>query len=269
MCATRAPVAHGPDRKGRTLTKPAGNNAIGERMRNEAFSRDVWIVQHAPNEGPGLAGATLERFGFTLHLIHPYLGHPVPEEASCAGLLLLGGPMGVRDAPDHKHLASEMRLLESALTRDIPILGICLGSQLLASVLGAPIYAGDAIELGFHEVRLSRAARADGLFGELPRSFAPLHWHVDNFDLPRGAVALGRSEKTACQAFRYGRNAYGVLFHLEAQIGQVASMAAAFPGDLENAHLSKADLLNYAGENLPHLEAPADTLFSAFARSLV
>jgi GMP synthase (glutamine-hydrolysing) len=108
-----------------------------------------------------------------------------------------------------------MALVRATVAADAPTLGICLGSQLLAAAHGAEVRRSGRMELGFHDVTLTDHATGDPLFAAAPRTFAPMHWHGDVFDLPRGAIALASSAMTAHQAFRLGARAWGLLFHLE------------------------------------------------------
>jgi GMP synthase (glutamine-hydrolysing) len=167
----------------------------------------------------------------------------VPGElGEAAGLVVMGGPMGVYEAERHPHLAAELALLRDAVRRGRPVLGICLGSQLLAAALGARVYASGRKEIGWLPVHLEGAAGDDALFAGMPASFDALHWHGDVFDLPPGAVPLARSALTAHQAFRHGRAAYGLLFHLEVHPEQVDSMSSAFAGELAEAGVDPAAL---------------------------
>jgi GMP synthase-like glutamine amidotransferase len=151
--------------------------------------------------------------------------------------------MSVGDTDRYPHLAGEQALILTCLERGVPLLGVCLGAQLLGSAAGARVVPGESVELGWHPVTLTERAATDTLFAGAPCSFTPLHWHSDVVELPDDAVALASSELTALQAFRLGRTAYGLLFHLEADHSQVEVMAEAFPDDLARAPRSHAERL--------------------------
>lgn len=151
--------------------------------------------------------------------------------------------MGVYEVDRHPRLRDEMKLMEEALDEEIPVLGLCLGSQLLAAVLGARVTPGPAKELGWREVALEEAAKRDPLFGNLPARFNALHWHGDVFDLPQGASLLARSAMTPHQAFSYGPSAWGILFHLEAGAAEVRAMAEAFPDEVRAGGTTPGDLV--------------------------
>jgi GMP synthase (glutamine-hydrolysing) len=151
-----------------------------------------------------------------LRLCHPYRGEPLPTLEELAGLVVMGGPMGVSDTAEHPYLAGELELLAGAVAAGLPVLGVCLGAQLLAAALGARVYRGEHAEIGPGSVTLTAAGRADpvlgaGAGGELP----VIHWHQDTFELPAGATLLASSALYPHQAFRAGARAYGLQFHVE------------------------------------------------------
>lgn len=230
--------------------------------------KKVLAVQHVAVEPPALVADALEGDGVAVQVVHAYRGEPVPPASTgLDGLVVMGGPMGVGDADRLPHLRDELRLIESALGRGIPVLGVCLGSQLLASALGARVEKGPAKEIGWYPVTLEPPSREDPLFAPLPGSFHALHWHGDVLDLPKGAVRLARSERTATQAFRHGK-AWGLLFHLEVTARQVAEMAAAFEAELEEADVTTDAILHGGRIHLPGLERLARPLFRRWASLL-
>jgi GMP synthase (glutamine-hydrolysing) len=210
--------------------------------------RAVRVIQHHAGEGPGLLGEALAREGIACDVTRVDLGEPVPTELGDAlGLVVLGGAMGVNEADLYPHLHAEEALVRAALDAERPILGICLGSQILAWALGARVHAAPAKEIGWLPVTLAPAAATEPLFKLLPARFTTLHWHGDVFDLPAGAVPLASSEQTAHQAFRAGARAYGLLFHLEATPAQVRSMVGEDDGYLEAAGVAGRTLIEGAG----------------------
>jgi len=170
----------------------------------------ILVLRHAPFEHLGNFAGVLEEN----HLDYRYhdLGEPLPP-GQFSGLIVLGGPMSAND--NLPGLRDELGLIETALREDVPLLGICLGSQLIARALGAPLYRNPQLEIGWEPVWLTDAATEDPLFAasKSPETF--FHWHGETFDLPAGAEWLAYSEKCRHQAYRYGQKVYGIQFHPE------------------------------------------------------
>jgi GMP synthase (glutamine-hydrolysing) len=176
-----------------------------------------WVaVQHVPYEHPGLIAEAASRRSVELRLCHPYRSEPLPSSEEIDGLVVMGGPMGVSDTAEHPHLAREAELIAAMVRAGRPVLGVCLGAQLLAHALGASIYRGERAEIGLGTVSLTPAGREDPVLGSLEADTLPVvHWHQDTFDLPDDASWLARSALFPHQAFRVGKRAYGFQFHLE------------------------------------------------------
>ena len=227
----------------------------------------VLVVQHDAGEGPGVLGEALEVRGVDARIVHVYAGEAVPPSLEgAAGLVVLGGSMGVHETDKYPHLTSELRLLERALAHGAPVLGICLGSELLAAALGARVFATGRHEIGWHEVRLRDAARDDAIFRGTRDTFAALHWHGDAFDLPRGAAPLASSMMTEHQAFRHGERAWGLLFHLEATLPIVESMAAGDERAFEEIDLTCDALLAATRDELVRVTPIARRVFERWAK---
>ncbi|HWL89538.1 MAG TPA: type 1 glutamine amidotransferase [Polyangiaceae bacterium] len=224
------------------------------------------ILQHAKQENAGRIAEALRARAIESVVVHTYAGEPVPGAVDGVhALVVMGGPMGVYEAERYPYLKDELRLIERALTANIPVLGICLGSQLLAHALGARVRKGNAKEIGWYPVELSERAATDPILTEAGTSFTPLHWHGDVFDLPVGAVPLARSALTAYQAFRYGAHAYGLLFHAEVTPAIVSGMARAFAGELAEVGLLADDLLAESPARIAALAPVAARIFERWA----
>ena len=191
-------------------------------------ARRFAIIQHLAAEGPGLIAAVAGAHDCRLDVRRIDRGDAVPSADSLDGLIVLGGTMGVHDAAAYPHLAAEQRLLAAACARGIPVLGVCLGSQLLAAALGARVVRGPAPEIGFGAVTLTRDGARDPILGPSGPSFDVFHWHGDTFDLPPGAAHLAASAAYAHQAFSVG-SAYGFQFHLELDRALARDWSAALP----------------------------------------
>ena len=178
-------------------------------------------IQHVPWEGPH---RILDACGgLDVHTVKPLAGQALPDHDDVAGAVVMGGPMNVDGVDVHPELASEREWLTEAVRRDLPVLGICLGAQLLARALGAEVRTGEGPELGYAPVEILDPD--DPILGALAPSTTVLHWHGDVFDLPEGAELLARSERTEVQAFRHG-NAWGVLFHPESDFALLEAWLA-------------------------------------------
>jgi GMP synthase (glutamine-hydrolysing) len=225
----------------------------------------VLVLQHAACEGPGRIATALAARGIAVREVRIDRGEAVPSQLGDArGLVVMGGPMGVYEADRLPHLAAEMRLIERAVAGGAPVLGVCLGSQLVAGALGASVRSSGQRELGWLPVTLDDAASSDPLFAGVPRTFHPLHWHGDVFELPRGATHLAASAMTAHQAFRLG-SAWGILFHIEVDLAQVAAMAEQFPSDLTDAGTDRTALMAESGARLGEAAPVADAIFGHWA----
>ncbi len=228
--------------------------------------KTVYVLQHVWCEPAGRIQGAIEASGARLRPVRAYAGDRVPREMGrAAGLVVMGGSMGVHEVDAYPFLRQEMRLIESALRLGRPVLGTCLGSQLLAAVLGARVGPGGFKEIGWHGVRLTGEAREDTLLAGAPPSFTALHWHGDVFDLPAGAVRLASSELTENQAFRHGTNAYGFLFHMEVTGAMLRDWVSAFGDDMQEAGVSREALLAGAAEHLPGLARVGEEVYGRWA----
>jgi GMP synthase (glutamine-hydrolysing) len=195
------------------------------------MTRRLVVLQHAPHEGPSRVKNAFERVGFTTDILRLDLGTKVPESTDgMDALLVLGGSMGVGDATDPRYpfLAPEIALLERAIARDFPTLGICLGSQLLAAAAGARVYPnqpGDAAirEVGWGAVHFTKSASEEPVLSGLDAAEVMLHWHGDTFDLPRGATLLASTLHCPHQMFRVKTRLFGVQFHPEVDESDIAT----------------------------------------------
>ncbi len=231
----------------------------------DSTSPHVLILQHVRPEPPGTIADALDRSGVSHRTVRIFRDDPVPGTLKADGLVVMGGPMGVGDLDDRPHLRAELALIEQALEEERPILGVCLGSQLLAHVLGADVRPGPQKEIGWDEVQLTAAAADDPLFRDVDDPFTAFHWHGDVFALPDGATRLARTAQTEHQAFRYGDAAYGLLFHLEGTPKTVAWMTKAFQDELAAEGLDGAAIRRAAMPREPALRETAGTVFGQWA----
>ena len=179
--------------------------------------RKLLVFQHSPREPLGVFDPMLRNAGFRIRYVN-FSRQPDqrPDVSRYNGLVVLGGPMNVDQADRFPHLTTEIAAIRDALARGIPILGICLGAQLLAAALGANVRPNSVREIGWYPLHPTGAAREDPLCRHLGDHQHVFQWHAYTFDLPPGAVHLASTPACPNQAFRFGDRAYGLQFHLEA-----------------------------------------------------
>ncbi|MGC4029475.1 MAG: gamma-glutamyl-gamma-aminobutyrate hydrolase family protein [Steroidobacteraceae bacterium] len=177
----------------------------------------LMVFQHVAAEPLGTLHARIRARGHRIRF-HNFQRHPdaQPEVDRYHGLIVLGGPMNVDEQSRYPHLRTELAAIEAALRQDKPVLGICLGAQLLAHVLGAPVMRHTQHEIGWYDLATTEHGRQDTVLAHLGERTPVFQWHGCTFGLPAGAVQLARTDTCEQQAFRFGQNAYGFQFHMEA-----------------------------------------------------
>lgn len=180
------------------------------------------VVQNDPEVPIGRFGTLLDQSGVAWQLLKAYSGETWPSLDKLAGVIVLGGAMGVNDLEKHPYLVEVKRFIAKVLQRRLAFLGICLGGQLLADVAGARVTSGQWGEKGALSVDLTLAGRDDRLFAGLGAMFTTFQWHSDSFAIPDKGVLLASSPVCPHQAFRCGTNAYGLQFHPEVDASIVA-----------------------------------------------
>ena len=169
---------------------------------------DVLLVQNTSNEGSGYLGELLKNDGFEITSVNAK--HEQLPQKDFALVVILGAPESAND--DLPYLQAEQTLIKNCVEKNIPVLGICLGSQLIAKTFGGKVYRGTQQEIGFYnDLTISNES---SLFSDFKNPFTVFHWHGDTFDLPEGAIRLASSEHYLNQAFQY-KSAVGLQFHLE------------------------------------------------------
>jgi GMP synthase-like glutamine amidotransferase len=206
------------------------------------MSRRSWaILQHVEFEGPGLIADELAARGRGYRVYRQDAGDGVRAPESFGGLVVMGGPMGVHDGAQHPFLEQERELLQASVARGVPVLGVCLGAQLLAAALGAEVTTGAAPEIGPGEVQLTDLGQRDPVLGGEGATLPVVHWHQDTFAIPDGAVWLARSGQFPHQAFRMGESAYGLQFHCEVNRALAREWQPRLPAGvtLDDAHIAR------------------------------
>jgi GMP synthase (glutamine-hydrolysing) len=230
------------------------------------MSRDVLILRHMLQESAGTLEAALARAGLNCRYID--LFREVPERLpldQAAGMIVLGGPMNVDEVDKYPFLKLDVQWIRQALDARLPLLGICLGAQLLAKTLGSQVYRNPVKEIGWYRADWLPPAADDPLFAQTGTSRV-FQWHSDTFILPKDAVLLAQGSSCRNQAFRWGTNAYGLQFHIEMTAEMIEQWLV---------QARERNELNYAGVSairlqtpmfLPEMQQLAADVFDRFAR---
>lgn len=179
-------------------------------------------MQHTPHEHPALIGRALLSQGIPFRVIHVYRHEPLPSAHDLTGLISLGGPMGANDEDEHPWIAPEIRLLRDCVHQSLPVVGICLGGQMLAKSLGGRVEKHSTKEIGWLPIQLNSRGKIDPIFGAAGDAPVVYHWHGDTFFLPLNAELFARSTACARQGYKIGSHVYGLQFHPEADHALVA-----------------------------------------------
>lgn len=227
----------------------------------------VAIVENTEVTHLGQVGVALAEAGALIDIWRPWSDGRLPDDMDrYAGLVVLGGEQSALDDHTHPYLPGLCSLMRGYADADGAILGICLGSQLLARAHGAANHLDRAREFGWHRVTTTEAGAQDPVLSVAGGGFPIFQWHSDTFDLPEGAVRLATNGNAVNQAFRIGRAAYGTQFHFEASRAVVEAWNRGFPEAVERRHPGwHGDFAAIAGEHAP----AADAAGLAMARAWV
>ena len=227
------------------------------------------VFQHVAHEILGTLDPLLRSYGFRNRYYNfDRVPDAQPRLDGYHGLIVLGGPMNVDQTDTHPHLEAEVRAIRQAIERDIPVLGICLGAQLIAKALGSAVSANPQKEIGWYDVAVSEEGSRDPLFAHFEAGEKIFQWHGDTFAIPAGAVQLASSESCANQAFRYGDRVYGLQFHLEVDQALVERWLGMPVHQQEIASLDGQVCLEQirsdTAEHIDRLRQLSDRCFSSF-----
>ena len=213
----------------------------------------VLVIKNVTAEGPGTIEDHLRTMDTPFAVVDLERDQSLPDAGSFTHLVILGGPMAVYEMDRTSYLRDEARFIERAIKADKHILGVCLGAQMLAHVLGARVYAGGQKEVGWYDVSLTGDGMQDPCMKELAvnggHRAQVFQWHGDTFDLPAGAVRLASSVLYPNQAFRYADRVYALQFHIEVTPGIVGGW-----------------LKNEEGVDLPLIDRRSQDIFGAYRR---
>lgn len=231
--------------------------------------KPVLAVRHVPHEPLGQLETFLNEAGLAIQTVD--LFNHVPQSLDlrqAAALIVMGGPMNVDQTDRYPFLARDVEWIRQALELHVPMLGICLGAQLLAKALGARVYANGVKEIGWYPLEILPAAQGDPLFAGARSTETVFQWHGDTFDLPAGAVHLAQSRQCKHQAFRYGQWAYGLQFHIEMTPDMVQSWLAD-PGNRDELaqldYIDPSAILAQTPEKMPAMAELGRRVLGRFA----
>ena len=206
-------------------------------------------LQHVPFEGLGRIRPWAQATGAAITATRFYQGHSLPALDAFDLLVIMGGPMSIDDTDQYPWLVSEKRFIREAVTADKAILGICLGAQLVADALGAPVYPNDHREIGWFDIERTQSAAGHAIGDCLPPRIKVFHWHGDTFDLPAGALPLARSAACRNQGFAVGDRVVGLQFHLETTPESLQALIANGRDDLKpGPYVQSPDAMRAANE---------------------
>lgn len=196
---------------------------------------NVHYLQHVPFEGLGSMETWFKNQGHTITVTHLYKNEELPSIEDIDWLIVMGGPMGVEDQAIYPWLTEEKAFIKQAIDQNKILLGICLGAQLIADVLGAYIIKNSFREIGWFPIQLSEEAKATELGAALPNNFDVFHWHDDTFSIPDRAIPLASSEACLNQGFILNEKIFGLQFHLETTIASALDLTIHCKNELDNS----------------------------------
>lgn len=237
--------------------------------RNQQRMSRILVFQHVAAEPLGTLDPLIRQRGHRMRFVN---FERQPDAQPCMdrydGLIVLGGPMNVEEQATRPHLRTELKVIEQALRQDKPVLGICLGSQLLAHALGAAVVRHRQPEIGWYELETNQQGRADPIASALGRRLPVFQWHSRSFAIAHGATSLASTPSCANQAFRYGSNAYGFQFHPEINQALIERWVGLphYHAELVNAGLAQdvASILARTPAAMVAMRGSAHTVFSRF-----
>ena len=184
----------------------------------------IHYLQHVPFEDLANIEVWAREKGHSVSGTALYDNEKLPQMEDVDWLVILGGPMNIYEEKTYPWLASEKEFIAQAIAAKKPVLGICLGAQLIADVLGGKVKRNNFTEIGWFPVTLTKDAKSSPVFSTLPEGFTAFHWHGDTFEIPPGAVRITESEACKNQAFVYNDRVIGLQFHLEYSLESINRM---------------------------------------------
>lgn len=235
------------------------------------MDRQVLIFLHMDDQSPGYIADYLQSHNIPYRIVRSYAGEPIPMlDSSIAGLVFMGGAMSVND--DIAWIPEEIRLIRQALEQDIPLLGHCLGGQLISRALGQRVRSNPVVEIGWHPCERIDNPAANDWLGDLPASFTMFHWHNETFDIPAGGKHLFSSQFCENQAYSYGDKVLAMQCHVEMTEQLITDWITHWKHQLQEQTQSQQsfEIINaQVKQCIPELNRVADVIYSRWAETLL
>lgn len=229
----------------------------------------IHYLQHVSFEDLGSMKAWFEKHGHTLSATHLYKGEPLPKINSFDWLIVMGGPMSVTDTTTYPWLTDEKSFIKQAISENKIVLGICLGAQLIAEVLGAEISKNSDKEIGWFPIRVPDQAKDTRLGASLPAEFDAFHWHGDTFSTPNNATLFASSRACKNQAFMIENRVLGLQFHLETTQESARSLISHCGNELDNCpYIQSAEVILSRPERFERINKIMDSILSYMEKPL-
>ena len=226
----------------------------------------VLFIKHIDIEGPGTMGSYLEMKKFKYDTVELFNDVALPDNLSgYDAIVILGGPMNVYEEEKYPFLKDEDLLIKKALNQKTPMLGLCLGGQLIAKACGAIVKKTETKEIGWFKVTLTSMGQEDPLFTGLPTEIEVFQWHGDTFDVPENGKHLAFSSLCRNQAFKYNDNVYALQFHLEVTQTMVSNWLTAYSDEVKSTEGVNSDtIIEYARQFSIAYNKQANIFYSNF-----
>ena len=222
----------------------------------------IHYIQHVPYEGLGSIQMWADLRGCEIKGTRTYLNEPFPLNSDHDWLLIMGGPMGVYDEKEHPWLSIEKQYIRQSIQAGKTIIGICLGAQLIAHVLGAKVYPSPYKEIGWFPVHKTEQGKVHPMLDSIPNTFTAFHWHGDTFELPEGSIHLFQTNVCPNQAFLYDERILGIQFHFEVTPALINQMAEHGRDELVSAKfIQEAETILEQNNHCQNLDQYLNLLF--------
>jgi len=227
----------------------------------------IHYLQHMGCEGIGKIADWIREHGHSVTYTHLYRDESLPGDDTFDFLVIMGGPMNIYEYRNHPWLPAEKQFIRRAIDSGKQVLGVCLGAQLIADVLGAKIYQNPTLEIGWYPVRFNPSKKTVPAFEKFPEELSVLHWHGDTFDLPGGAVHLAESDACRNQAFAFGQRVVGLQFHIEMDEPDVAAFLDDILPEPVPGQIQSAEQIREGNRHLPEIHAALYAMLDALTAS--